>query len=162
MKEPPTMFRFVKIPNEILNTNQLSGLYTNETFFKEFCDDLKKATTEVIIESPFITSNRFYELLPVLKRLRRKGIAVMVNTRDPKEHEARFEKQAYGAVRTLQDLGVVVLYTTKLHRKIAIIDRQISWEGSLNILSYSDSCEIMRRTKDCRYAENVITFLKIY
>ncbi len=151
------------LPTKLIHSNRPeSKLYDNETFFKVFYRDLRHAQNEVIIESPFITGRRFNELLPIIKKLRRRGISVIVNTRDPQEHEGVFVNQAYDAVVTLQDLGVKVLYTAKLHRKIAIVDRQIVWEGSLNILSYSDSCEIMRRTDEYSNATLLIRYLAIY
>jgi phosphatidylserine/phosphatidylglycerophosphate/cardiolipin synthase-like enzyme len=140
----------------------VSELFTNDNFYQTFCKDLSRANSEVIIESPFITIGRFNEFVPHIKRIRRRGVTVTVNTRYPEEHEGKYIQQAYDAVCELQGLGVKVLYTTKLHRKIAIIDRKISWEGSLNILSYSNSCEVMRRTKGSDYAKSILEFLKIY
>ena len=52
--------------------------------------------------------------------------------------------QAELAIHTLQELDVTVLMTVGHHRKIAIVD-DILYEGSLNILSQNDSCELMRR-----------------
>lgn len=156
------MFRLMFFNKNRINNAVVSELFTNDTFYQSFCKDLRCANSEVIIESPFITIGRFNELAPYIKRIRRQGVAVTVNTRDPEEHEGKYIQHAYDAVRSMQGLGVNVLYTTKLHRKIAIIDRKISWEGSLNILSYSNSCEVMRRTKDSDYAKSTLKFLKIY
>ncbi len=58
-------------------------------------------------------------------------------------------------------MGVRVLFTVKHHRKLAIIDRETFWEGSLNILSYYDSCEIMRRTVSASDAETLLNFIGI-
>ena len=52
--------------------------------------------------------------------------------------------QAELAIHTLQELDVTVLMAVGHHRKIAIVD-DILYEGSLNILSQNDSCELMRR-----------------
>lgn len=59
----------------------------------------------------------------------------------------------------MHKLGVTVLFTGKLHRKIAITDNEILWEGSLNILSQSDSCEIMRRIVSCELSEQTVQFI---
>ena len=91
--------------------------------------------------------------------LRRKGVRVIVNTKPPEEHDFEYEMQAMEAISILQSLDVEVLFTIKHHRKIAIIDREILWEGSLNILSYYDSCEIMRRTVSVTEAESLIRFI---
>ena len=139
-----------------------SKLYSQNDFYKVFSNDLKWAGYEVIIESPFITSRRFNELLPTISTLRHRGVRVIVNTRNPEEHDHDYAGQAYDAIMALQELDVAVLYTTKLHRKLAIIDRKITWEGSLNILSFSDSCELMRRHVDESVASSTIKFLNIY
>ena len=57
----------------------------------------------------------------------------------------------------MQELGVKVLYTVKHHRKIAVID-DVLWEGSLNIFSQNDSCEIMRRILSSTLAEEMLRF----
>jgi hypothetical protein len=41
----------------------------------------------------------------------------------------------------------IKLFTDMRHRKLAIVDGLILWEGSLNILSQNNSREIMRRTQ---------------
>jgi len=61
------------------------------------------------------------------------------------------------AVGIMQDVGIDVLFTNGHHRKIAIID-DILWEGSLNILSQNNSCEIMRRTKSKEVVNEIISF----
>jgi hypothetical protein len=136
-----------------------SRLYGNTNFYKTFKKDLQHAQYSVIIESPFITEKRMDELLPILRKLRQRGVRVTVNTRDPNEHDAEYEYQAALAVYEMQELGVTVLYTVKLHRKLAIIDGEILYEGSLNILSQIDSCEIMRRTKSKKLARQIVEFV---
>jgi hypothetical protein len=66
--------------------------------------------------------------------------------------------QASIAIHTMQQMGVRVLYTVKHHRKLAIID-DVLWEGSLNILSQNDSCEIMRRIKSRSLVMEMVRFL---
>lgn len=122
-----------------------STLYGNETFYKAFMDDLRYAERCVYIESPFITTKRMEELLPILASLRSRNVGVTANTRHPLEHEGVYVDQANDAVAAMQALGITVLYTVKHHRKLAILD-DVLWEGSLNILSQNDSCEIMRRS----------------
>lgn len=136
-----------------------SRLYNNETFYDSFVKDLRRAKSNIYIESPFITLRRMDGLLPVFVKLRKKGVRIIVNTRNPEEHDYDYEAQARIAVRTMQDIGVKVLYTVKLHRKLAIIDDEILWEGSLNILSQNDSCELMRRTKSQQLVDQLLRFI---
>ena len=138
-----------------------SALFDNNTFYKAFERDLRRARQSVIIESPFITRRRMEHLLPLLTRLRRKGVRIVVNTRNPEEHNEEYAIQAENAVASMQDIGIKVLYTVKHHRKLAIIDEEILWEGSLNILSQGDSCEVMRRTVSNSLAWQMMHFTKL-
>lgn len=136
-----------------------SGLYDQNTFYRAFEWDLLCARQEVIIESPFITASRMQLLLPILRKLSRRGVRIVINTRHPEDHEGDYYHQAAEAVATLQDMGAIVLYTGGHHRKLAIIDRKVFYEGSLNILSYRDSCEIMRRVASPVEAKKLLQFI---
>ena len=136
-------------------------MFDEQSFYRAFEKDLYLARRSVIIESPFITLRRIDELLPVLTKLRRKGVAVTINTRNPIEHDAEYETQALVAIEQLQGLGVKVLYTVKHHRKLAIIDGMVAWHGSLNILSQHDSCEIMWRVASEGIADQLLGFIKL-
>ena len=52
-----------------------------------------------------------------------------------------------------------VLYTVKHHRKLAIIDAGIAWNGGLNILSQHGSCEIMWRVASEDIADQLLGFI---
>lgn len=131
------------VPASDLLTSQL---YNEQTFYRTLMRDMNDCISEAVIESPFLTVNRVAGLLPIFKKMRSRNVRIVVNTRPPHEHEAPYDAQAAQVIERLQNIGVEVLLTGKLHRKLAIFDRQILYEGSLNILSQNDSCEIMRRT----------------
>jgi phosphatidylserine/phosphatidylglycerophosphate/cardiolipin synthase-like enzyme len=136
-----------------------SKLCSQDTFYRAFLDDLNKAKLEVIIESPFITARRMELLLPAFKKLRHRGVRLIINTKPMYEHEPDFYVQAEQAIAKLQDLGALVLFTGGHHRKLAVIDKRITWEGSLNILSQNDSCEFMRRIFSEQLANQTLAFL---
>jgi hypothetical protein len=139
-----------------------SKLFSDETFYVAFQKDLQKCQHEVIIESPFMTRRRLDTLLPALKKLKSRRVKIIVNTRDPLSCDNEYMREGTSrAISTLQHMGVQVLFTGNHHRKLAILDRNILWEGSLNILSQSDSCEIMRRIESTSLAWQMIKFIAI-
>ena len=139
-----------------------SSLYDGDTFYTRFASDLKNCHSEVIIESPFITSRRLDLLIPSLQKLKSKCVKVTINTRDPETHDdENMRREARFALSKLQHMGVNVLFTDGHHRKLAIIDRSILYEGSLNILSQNNSCEVMRRIESAQLAWQMIRFIKI-
>lgn len=143
-------------PDDMLS----SRLFGQTTFYNAFAHDLSNCTEEVIIESPFITSRRMAKLLPVLTKLSRRGVRIVINTRNPEEHDGVYQYQAAETIGALQNHNALVLFTAGNHRKVAILDRRVIWEGSLNILSQNDTCEIMRRIMSISLAQQMIRFLK--
>jgi phosphatidylserine/phosphatidylglycerophosphate/cardiolipin synthase-like enzyme len=138
-------------------------LYNERTFYKQFTEDLIRAKREVIIESPFITTSRMELLYPVFGRLLAQNIMVKLITRDPVDHDDEFMRDlSTNEILQCKELGVNVnLLKGHHHRKLAIIDSNILWEGSLNILSFSNSREIMRRIESERYVREMQNFLKL-
>lgn len=137
-----------------------SDLCSEELFYEKFAKDLNSANGEVIISSPFITCRRVNTLLPILKALTKRKVRVIIFTRDPWEHELDMQVEADECLRELLLIGVQVILTQEYdHRKVAIIDRKILWEGSLNILSQSYSKEVMRRTKSSIESKLMFSFL---
>jgi len=138
-----------------------SKLFDQNNFYTNFINDLKEAKKQVLIESPFMTTRRINRLLPVLHRLTKHGVRVIVNTKPLNEHEGVYKGQARTCVGALQEIDVIVLMTVGHHRKLSIIDEEITWEGSLNILSQNDSCEIMRRITSNQVAKDLIKFVHL-
>lgn len=138
-----------------------SKLYNQDNFYPALLSDLRKAKKQVIIESPFITYKRLTTLLPTFRLLRRRHVQVVINTKHLDELEPIYRVQTEQAIAELQELGVLVLCTVGHHRKLAIIDRYITWEGSLNILSQNDSCEFMRRINSKQLASQMLDFLHL-
>lgn len=154
------MFRQRAINRHENNSLCTSRLFDNSTFYKSFMRDITSSKHSVYIESPFITIRRMSQLLPILAKARSKGVHITINTRCPNEHEGKYANQASCAVLRLQEMGIDVLYTVKHHRKLAIVDDRILWEGSLNILSQNDSCELMRRPESSQLVKQMELFIK--
>lgn len=136
-----------------------SSLFNQDTFYKAFIKDLNNARNTVIIESPFITKKRMYQLLPIFGELRLRNVRVVVNTKPLDEHNPTLCDQVLLAIGEMQNIGIEVFMTVGHHRKLAIIDSNIFWEGSLNILSQNDSCELMRRVQSEYLTEEMLRFI---
>lgn len=139
-----------------------STLYDENTFYQAFIKDLLGAKEEVIIESPYITTHRMKVLKPILEKLVNDGVNVYIITRDPREHDLSMEIQSEQVIRAFEIVGAqVLLCVGNDHRKLAILDRKILWEGSLNILSQTHSREIMRRVENKKITMQMFEFLKL-
>ncbi len=139
-----------------------TDLFDQDSFYKVFLKDLNRCQHEAIIESPFVTRIRMDMLLPTIQKLKSRRVRVVVNTRNPMDGvEGYMRHESIRAIAKLQHMGVQVLFTGGHHRKLAIIDRRILWEGSLNILSQNNSCEVMRRIPPTQLAWQMTRFIGI-
>ncbi len=139
-----------------------SILYDENTFYQAFFKDLESCRKEVIIESPFITSSRMQKFYPAFQKMLDRRTKVLIITRDPSDLDPEIRDFATNEIMQMSDMGIdITLLKGNHHRKIAIIDRSITWEGSLNILSQNNSMEIMRRIEDKKTAEDLMKFLKL-
>lgn len=152
------LFRSQSYQNELIS----SSLHDEKTFYQAFLRDLNSCRSEVIIESPYITNSRAQHLRPVFQSLIDRGVKVYIITRHPEEHEENLAVQAEGEISEFEIMGVQVLMCSgNHHRKLAILDRKLLWEGSLNILSQGKSREIMRRINSRELTLQMFNFLKL-
>ncbi len=141
----------------------VSQLFNEQTFGRAFCRDIKGARKTVAIESPYLTERRTRYFLPFFKEITKRKVRIRINTRHPRYHSQAMRIQAELATRILLSSGVkIYTYDDLRHRKLAIIDNKILWEGSMNILSYGRSREIMRRSVSSRLCREMVRFSKIY
>jgi phosphatidylserine/phosphatidylglycerophosphate/cardiolipin synthase-like enzyme len=137
-----------------------SSLFNEKTFYNRFIADLFYCETEVIIESPFISRSRMLKLFPIFEDLIKRNIQITVITRDPNEHTEPYNLQSEEVIQYFEQIGIrTLLCVGNHHRKLAIVDRRILWEGSLNILSQTRSREIMRRIESKELTEEMFSFL---
>jgi hypothetical protein len=102
------------------------------------------------------TFDRFFE------KLIEKGVKIYFITRDPKEHDESMEIQSEEVISYCERIGIqVLLCLGNHHRKLAILDRKVLWEGSLNILSQTYSREIMRRIENTEITMEMFNFLNL-
>lgn len=139
-----------------------SQLHDEKTFYQTFLRDLEGCQKEVVIESPYITCERMKTFDRFFEKLIEKGVKIYFITRDPKEHDESMEVQSEEVISYCERIGIqVLLCLGNHHRKLAILDRKILWEGSLNILSQTYSREIMRRIESESLALEMFNFLKL-
>ena len=149
-------------PSRLKNELLTSRLFDDKSFYQVFINDLRQCRKEVIVESPFITTERMRVLRNAFEMLVSNGVKVYIITRDPMEHIEKYQIQSEEEIQYFEAIGVqVFLCLGNHHRKLAILDRKVLWEGSLNILSQMHSREIMRRIHGEKWAIEMFNFLKL-
>jgi len=154
------------LQNEIdakkLKELQKLHLFNERTFYHAFTRDLLESKKEVVIYSPFISKFRSEYFRKTFQSLGKRNIAVFIFTRPIEEVDYLMRNEVKCALKDYEELGACIIYLSGLiHQKAAIIDREILWEGSLNILSQRESKEMMKRTLDEGVAMQVLSHLDL-
>lgn len=137
-------------------------LYNQTGFYSAFANDMLKARKEIIIYSPFVSRYRAKRFNRQFHKLIDSGIKIIFFTRSLEDYSPSKRGVVAEVLGQYEDMGIVI-YCLKgyIHEKVAIIDREILWEGSLNILSQRSSREMMRRVINKDSAEQVIRHLRL-
>jgi phosphatidylserine/phosphatidylglycerophosphate/cardiolipin synthase-like enzyme len=149
-----------QINAEKTKDSKIRNLFNEKNFYQEFTKDMLAAKKEVIIYSPFASKFRTDDLKATIERLRKRNIEIFIFTRPISDYESIFQPQIECSLKRYEDIGVNIYYLGgNIHEKVAIIDREILWEGSLNILSQRSSKEMMRKVSDEESAMQIIAYL---
>jgi len=84
-------------------------------------------------------------MIQYFKSLIEKHVEVTILTRPV--HDFGESKKAIleSTFSMLNDVGVRVIFKSKIHQKFAVIDQKINWYGSINLLSFGWSEESIMR-----------------
>lgn len=116
-------------------------------FYRILSSDAEAAKRRIIIYSPFVTTDRVSFLLPQLQAAVERGVKVYVITKALSER-SRAELPTIRMIEAqLEKVGVAVIHKLRMHEKLVFIDDDVTWSGSLNPLSFSNTQEIMERRK---------------
>jgi hypothetical protein len=139
-----TMFSIFRRNN--IDALESSKLFNEHGFYGAFSKDMRLANNKVVIESPYITIRRSTEFVELVRKIDCKA-SIQIYTRNPYHHEGRLVTESLEGIKILKRANIKVYSCDDMrHRKLAIIDNHILWEGSLNMLSQNGSVELMRRT----------------
>lgn len=95
------------------------------------------------------------------KAIKGQGVDIRIFTKPINQQYGEMAYQAGVAIEQLRNIGVIVSERRNMHQKIAILDNNISWEGSLNILSHRDTEEQMRRFVGEKCIDEIIRNLEL-
>lgn len=130
-------------------------IYDGQSYDLIFRSDITGAKTELWIASPTLKQNRIRQLMPILSQLVANGVAITVFTRTPdvaeKEHTTLTESITY-----LRSYCIQVKTRDNLFLRCAVIDSEIVWYGSANVLSYSSYEACIMRLENSKIAAQLL------
>ena len=99
------------------------------------------------------------KMLDMLTDLYRKNIRVSVCTLSPERYPEKQRRMTESLITAMQENGIWTVLQPDIHEHFAVIDREIVWYGSANLLSRSQENDGMLRLADGDIARNLLTYL---
>ena len=127
-------------------------------FFDFFAMDLRDSKESIFGLVPFFGEYRWPKIEPLIREAIERGVEVTLVT--PPPSEAENNSYVEKVIRSLRQVGAVVVSSTGLHGKDIVIDSRIHYTGSLNWASHRGRAEIMHRTVNPEYARMVLEYLQ--
>lgn len=135
---------------------------TQEDFYRILSGDIESANGRIIIYSPFATTDRVSFLLPQLQSAIERGVKIYVITKALSERS----KSELSTIRKIEGqlaaIGIAVIHKLRMHEKLVFIDEDVTWSGSLNPLSFSNTQEIMERRKSKAVLKDYFQILRLH
>lgn len=132
------------------------GLFDGPGFERAVRTDISHAKESTVLFSGFVTPVRVAALGDLFRLKISEGVAIRCVTRPPHLNGSLDQTQGEQALNMLESIGCVVDLRAKIHEKIVLIDKEIVWNGSLNILSHNHRTdESMTRVVNAGYAQTV-------
>lgn len=121
--------------NLVEKKQKANAIFDLTSYGDVYKKDLSEANQEIVISSPGINQTKVKGIIKQLKERQEAGVKINVITLQPESYpESRIEKTRH-LVDELIAVGMKVKLMPRMHEHYAIIDGEIVWYGSMNLLS---------------------------
>ena len=109
--------------------------YDRETYSEAFQDDIINAKTEVMISSPYVSASGSEQLLRNCSAMKNKSAKVSLITFPSSYYSDDIKGRIEKIHNKLIMAGIKVLFVDSIPSRYAVIDKEILWYGSMNLVS---------------------------
>lgn len=126
-------YEIIATPDEEKQT--VNAIFDSESYLSVYEKDLQQARKSIYIASPGLNKNKIRRLITLLEEQQAAGVSVTVITL-PAENYPQSRIEPTKVLQTmLAATGICVVPQPDLHTHFAVIDQEIVWYGSTNLLS---------------------------
>ena len=115
-----------------------NAIYDIDNYGDTYWRDLEKAKSQIVISSPRLNTQKVNRLISVLKLRRELGVKVTVVTWHPDAYRYGRDEVRMGLIEKLRRAGFEMKLCEESCEHYAVIDNEIVWYGSVNLLSKED------------------------
>lgn len=109
--------------------------YDNETYSEAFKNDMINAKAEVVISSPYVSTQGSERLLRIYASIPNKEATISLITYPSSKYSDEIKNRIEIIHNKLKMAGIKILFVDYIPSRYAVIDKEILWYGSMNLVS---------------------------
>ncbi len=117
---------------------EVNAIFDSDTYLSAYENDLRNAMKDIIISSPTLGKYKVHRMISILKERQEAGVKVTIVTWHPEAYKYGKDEHRIELMELLRNAGFHIELMTESCQHYAIIDSEIVWYGSVNLLSKDD------------------------
>ena len=122
-----------------------NAIYDIDTYAGTYWRDLEEAHSEVIVSSPGLNTQKVNRIIHVLGRRQELGVKATIVTWHPDAYKYGRDEVRMELLERLRKEGFEIQLVEDFCEHYAVIDNEIVWYGSMNLLSKEDADDNLMR-----------------
>ena len=122
-----------------------NAIYDIESYAEIYWRDIEEAISDVIISSPRLNNQKVNHLIALLGKRQELGVKVTIVTWHPDAYKYGRDDVRMELMERLRKAGFEIRLVEETCEHYAVIDRNIVWYGSMNLLSKEDAEDNLMR-----------------
>ncbi len=122
-----------------------NAIYDIENYAETYWRDLEEAKTAVIVSSPRLNNQKVNRIISVLGERQELGVKVTIVTWHPDAYKYGRDDVRMELMERLRSAGFEIRLMEESCEHYAVIDNEIVWYGSINLLSKEDAEDNLMR-----------------
>lgn len=122
-----------------------NAIYDIENYAETYLKDLEEANSAVVVSSPRLNNQKVDRIINMLGKRRELGVKVTIVTWHPDAYKYGKDDVRMELMERLRKAGFEIRLVEETCEHYAVIDNEIVWYGSVNLLSKEDSEDNLMR-----------------
>ena len=135
---------------------EAGSVFDGTTYLTSYEQDLCSCQREILICSPGVNRAKVRRLLQRTQLQQEQGVQVIVWTLSPEQYPKNRIERTEKLLVELREGGVAVRTFQRLHEHFAVLDRELVWYGSVNLLSREKEEDSLLRIASREIAEELL------
>lgn len=133
-----------------------NSIFDADSYLPVYEEDLKEAEKEIVISSPTLARNKVQKAIALLKERQESGVKITIVTWHPDVYKYGRDENRIELMEDLRNAGFHIALMQNDCERFAVIDNQIVWYGSINLLSKEDIEDSIMRVHSADIAAELL------